>query len=239
MGLFGPRYCEGDVIAIAGERVRLIVNPRSKSIRLRQSSRDGGWIASAPTPRHLSDAVRFAESKADWIASRIAARPAPRDLAAPLAVFGEPVQLVADGRRPRWALEALHGVGVGAVDPQLVCRALKRRSVEVYHAMMERHCAALGVAEARVLVTDTRSRWGSCARRTGAPAEIRLSWRLSLAPLAVSDYVVAHECAHIQEANHGPRFWALVRDLVGDPAPHRRWLIQHGSELHAFGRPAD
>lgn len=237
MGLFGPRYRDGDVIAVGGERVRLTVNPRSKTIRLRHSPRDGGWIASAPTPRHLADAVRFAESKADWILSRIAARPAPPDYSAPLDVFGEPIRLVPDGRRPRWELDRLHGVGAGTVDPQLVCRALKRRSAEVYRAMMERHCEALGVAEALVMVTDTRSRWGSCARRPGA-AEIRLSWRLSLAPLAVSDYVVAHECAHILEANHGPRFWALVRELVGDPRPHRRWLVQHGSELHAFGRSA-
>jgi hypothetical protein len=52
----------------------------------------------------------------------------------------------------------------------------------------------------------------------------------------VADYVVAHECAHLIEPNHGPRFWALVRGLIGDEKPHRAWLRAHGAGLHAFGR---
>ena len=82
--------------------------------------------------------------------------------------------------------------------------------------------------------------WSALRARTPAriakPASIRYSWRLALAPFAVADYVAAHECAHLIEANHGPRFWALVDRLFGDPAPHRGWLRAHGTELHAFGR---
>ena len=48
------------------------------------------------------------------------------------------------------------------------------------------------------------------------------------------DYLVAHECAHLIEANHGPRFWALCEELAGDPAPHRAWLRAHAAELHAI-----
>jgi predicted metal-dependent hydrolase len=50
----------------------------------------------------------------------------------------------------------------------------------------------------------------------------------------VADYVVAHECAHLIEANHGPRFWTLVRGLVGDEKPHRAWLRAEGGRLHAY-----
>ena len=38
------------------------------------------------------------------------------------------------------------------------------------------------------------------------------------------------------EANHGPRFWALVRDINGDPAPHRGRLKREGARLQAIGR---
>ena len=53
-----------------------------------------------------------------------------------------------------------------------------------------------------------------------------------LAPPDVADYVVAHECAHLVEANHGPGFWGLVSQLVGDWKPHRAWLRAHGADLH-------
>jgi predicted metal-dependent hydrolase len=56
------------------------------------------------------------------------------------------------------------------------------------------------------------------------------------APLSVIDYVAAHECAHLDEANHGERFWALVAALYGDHAHARAWLKRHGARLHAIGR---
>ena len=66
-------------------------------------------------------------------------------------------------------------------------------------------------------------------------AKIRYVWRLVLAPPSVLDYVAAHECAHLHEANHGPRFWDLVRRLYGDPSPAKAWLRAHGQALHAAG----
>jgi predicted metal-dependent hydrolase len=57
-----------------------------------------------------------------------------------------------------------------------------------------------------------------------------------LAPAYVIDYVAAHECAHLEEANHGADFWALVAELYGDHAHARAWLKRHGARLHAIGR---
>lgn len=84
---------------------------------------------------------------------------------------------------------------------------------------------------------NQRSRWGSCTVTTG---EIRISSRLSSCPTWVLDYVIVHELAHLAEANHGPRFDALVarypkaeraigyllaRDLADEPAePEARAL---------------
>jgi predicted metal-dependent hydrolase len=35
-------------------------------------------------------------------------------------------------------------------------------------------------------------------------------------PVAVAEYVVVHELAHLRERNHGPRFWSLVESLMPD-----------------------
>lgn len=56
-------------------------------------------------------------------------------------------------------------------------------------------------------VTNQKKRYGSC---TPAHGTIRLSDRLATMPQFVRDYVIVHELAHLIEANHGKRFWALV-----------------------------
>ena len=82
-------------------------------------------------------------------------------------------------------------------------------------------------------VGDPRSRWGSCTPGRGS---IRYSWRLILAPPAVLDYVAAHEVAHLVHADHSPRFWNVVKGLIGPRLEGRAWLKTHGGELHAVGR---
>ncbi len=110
---------------------------------------------------------------------------------------------------------------------------LRREARSVFADRADIHCEQLGASIPRLSITDTRSRWGSCTpARSDQPGWIRLSWRLMLAPAQVADYVVAHECAHLLEANHGPRFWSLVTGLVGDVSPHRTWLRTHGATLH-------
>ena len=56
-------------------------------------------------------------------------------------------------------------------------------------------------------VTNQNKRFGSC---TPAQGTIRLSHRLAKMPQWVLDYVLVHEMAHLEEANHGKRFWKLV-----------------------------
>lgn len=56
-------------------------------------------------------------------------------------------------------------------------------------------------------VSNQNQRFGSCTPDDGT---IRLSDRLASMPAFVRDYVIVHELAHLVEANHGPRFWALV-----------------------------
>jgi len=56
-------------------------------------------------------------------------------------------------------------------------------------------------------VTNQQQIYGSC---TPTQKTIRISHRLGKMPPWVLDYVIVHEMAHLLEANHGPRFWALV-----------------------------
>ncbi len=56
-------------------------------------------------------------------------------------------------------------------------------------------------------VVNQQKRYGSCTPATGV---IRISHRVASMPAWVRDYVIVHELAHLQEANHSARFWRLV-----------------------------
>jgi predicted metal-dependent hydrolase len=84
-------------------------------------------------------------------------------------------------------------------------------------------------------VDNQRSRWGSC---TPADRTIRLSSRLQSMPEWVVDYVLVHELAHLVEAGHNDRFWALVaRYPQAERA--RAWLDGYSAGARLEGDSVD
>jgi hypothetical protein len=240
----GPSFNHGDRLEVDGAPVRLAVNPRARRVSLRLDRSKREVVAVAPTPRRLAEAAAFARERAGWIVDRINEIPAPAPLVpgATLTLFGHTVLLEAADGRPKLIAAGDHGPArITAPDDAAfadrVLRIIKREALRLLTERTAHYCRRLGAPMPPVAVMDARGRWGSC-RPAGprAPASIRYSWRLALGPVAVADYVAAHECCHLLEANHGPRFWALVEGLVGDHRRQRAWLRAEGAGLHAVGR---
>src|SRR6201996_6971342 len=98
MNLFrGHSYAPGDLIEVAGARVRLKVSPRARRVSLRIDQAKREVIASAPSQRRLHEAVAFAGQRAHWIAAHINALPRPVAVAPGdvIEVFGQPHRLEA------------------------------------------------------------------------------------------------------------------------------------------------
>jgi len=242
---FGRAFADGDRLEVAGTAVTLKVNRRARRVSLRLDRTRREIVATAPSPRRLPEAAAFARERAGWIAERIAELPdvSPIHPGMTIAVFGEPVRLEAGTGRAKW-LPARDGeparitaMGEGEGYARAVILMLKKRALGVLCERTEVYAAMLGAPMPKVTIMDAKGRWGSCrGGLRGGPGSIRYSWRLALAPFEVADYVAAHECAHLLELNHGPRFWAHVKALVGDERVHRAWLRAEGARLHAFGR---
>ncbi|RAK57132.1 M48 family metallopeptidase [Phenylobacterium deserti] len=245
MSPFGRPLADGDRLEVAGAVVNLKVNRRARRVSLRLDRTRREIIATAPSARRLPEAAAFARERASWIAERLAELPsgAPVLPGMTLEIFGEPVRLEQGSGRARW-IEAegeiparIVAMGEGEGFARAVTLIIRRRALAVLTERTAFYAARLGAPMPKVTIMDAKSRWGSCRPGPrGGPGFIRYSWRLALAPFEVADYVAAHECAHLRELNHGPRFWAHVKDLVGDERPHRAWLREEGARLHAFGR---
>jgi len=108
---------------------------------------------------------------------------------------------------------------------EVLTRWLRQQARSHIHAELED--LARGRDHGRLYVMDQRTRWGSCSGK----GNLSFNWRLVMAPPEVLRYVVAHELAHLSERKHSPRFWLVVRGMVGDVALPRCWLREHGGTL--------
>lgn len=62
----------------------------------------------------------------------------------------------------------------------------------------------------RIAIKNTKSRWGSCS----AKKNLNFSYKLALLPQELTDYVIVHELCHLEELNHGEKFWGLVSKTI-------------------------
>lgn len=86
-----------------------------------------------------------------------------------------------------------------------------------------------GIPTPTVLICDQRRRWGSCNQA----GTVRLNWRIIQAPLALVDYVIAHELDHVicGDDRHSPAFWAQLGRVMPDYDVHREALRVLGPSL--------
>src|ERR1700744_2341478 len=152
MNLFrGHSYAPGDLVEVAGARVRLKVSPRASRVSLRIDHTKREVIASAPSQRRLHEAVAFAGQRAHWIAAHINALPEP-DRVAPgnmIEVFGQPHRLELAASRLKSGFyedddghAVLRAFGEGEAFARSVVRLLKRHALEVFEERTRIHAAA-------------------------------------------------------------------------------------------------
>lgn len=220
-----------------------------KARRLRITVRPEGVVAVAPIATGRSQIRSFVESKAGWI-TRKTLDLAERDVLGPPERFetGSPVRF-----RDRWyPLEVLEdragsrsrevafkeGLRVhveGGLDAEakeevvrgLVLDWLRQRALEDAERWASSHRERLGVRPSRIRIGNQKTLWGSCSPKN----VVSLNWRLIAAPPPVFEYVVVHELCHLVERNHGPRFWALVAEVLPEFEERRAWLKRRGIGL--------
>jgi predicted metal-dependent hydrolase len=216
--------------------VRWRPSTRAVHVSLRVCPREGAVIVTLPPRKGRRAGLALLREHEAWVLERLAAL-------SPALEFAPGVELpLADGKLViRHEPRARGGAFLdgGALVVTGAREFLRRRVTDFLRGEAKRrivvlaapHAAALAVKPRAIRVKDTRSRWGSCA----PDGTLAFSWRLLMAPGWVTDYVVAHEVAHLRELNHSARFWDLVETLT----PHRdaavEWLRAEGPALLRIG----
>jgi predicted metal-dependent hydrolase len=230
-----------ELLRIDGRPVEVTVrlNPRARRLIVKVHPSTGEVSVVAPSRRALDHAMEFARSESSWIARRLAHVPEPVDLepGASIPFRGQEHAIrpapAKRGPAPVWIDRGTRVIRISGQSehaPRRLLDFLKRESRKIFEARVFHYAEQTGVQPKRITVRDTASRWGSCS----TTRSLSFSWRLILAPPFVLDYVVAHEVAHLRHMNHSPRFWSLVRELVGDVEAPQAWLSENGPLLHRY-----
>lgn len=219
---------------------------RHKTVQITVDPVDGVWVAApaSATPERLEEILR---RRAPWIIKRVEESrnghvpTVPRQF-----VSGESLKYL--GRQARLKVAEVKGlrspevrllpgrfevkVRAGLAQDerrQQIARALERwyrdhaakRIVQRVATLGER----LGVKPTDVLVRHQEARWGSCSSQ----GVLRFNWRIVMAPIALVDYVVAHELCHLLHPNHKPAFWTRLATLIPDYELRKQRLRAEGA----------
>jgi predicted metal-dependent hydrolase len=222
-------------------RIIYKLSDRARRISLKVNTAEREVSVIVPGIRALSKAKKFARDQRDWINVQLESLPPPMPFVpgGHVLMRGELYQLVSPPGRGRPKVNHERRViNVPAPDaesfPGRVRRFMIREAREELEAASHHYAEKLGKRIGKVSVRDTSSRWGSCITRKGE-GHISYSWRLISAPPFVLDYVAAHECAHMIEANHSQAFWDVCDSINEDVKKAKTWLRKNGAHLHAVG----
>ena len=219
------------------------MHPSARRLTLRVSRTRRAVYLTVPDNFDVREANRFLSRSLDWVRERLDGVPDAvpfRDGAViPLRGVMHEVQFAGpEGRRsivePVSRSNAIPLLSVaGGIEhaPRRLLDWLAGQARRDIDARVTFHARSFGLRARRITLRDQKSRWGSCS----SGGHLSFSWRLIMAPPMVLDYVAAHEVAHLVEMNHGPRFWKLVARSMPRLDDAKRWLRQHGSDLHRYG----
>ena len=216
-------------------RVHWRRSARARRVSLRIEPREGSVIVTLPLRATVSAGRALLMANTAWVAERIARLPAAVVLqdGGHLPLDGRPVRIrhVPSARGTRLLEDELLVSGTVEFLPRRIVDFLRTEARRRLAAAALEKAAVHGLRARRVVVKDTRTRWGSCT----ADGTLMFNWRLVMAPPEVQDYVVAHEVAHLRHMDHSARFWAQVEALTPHRAHAMAWLESGGAGLMRIG----
>ncbi|HWJ94149.1 MAG TPA: SprT family zinc-dependent metalloprotease [Telluria sp.] len=234
---------------------RIVLGQHAVEYALRRSTRrsigfmidDDGLRVTAPKRVTLAEVDNAIRAKQRWILTklhergerrvRLQQRPELRwENGARLPYLGGEIVLeLEDAARSHCHFDAESRVLTVGVVPGLSEWQLKERvrlwyqgeAKRLFGERLDLYAARMGLAYNAFALSSAGTRWGSCT----IEGNIRLNWRLIHYPLALIDYVVAHELAHLREMNHSARFWAIVESVYPDYDGARLALRKRSHEM--------
>lgn len=233
-------------VIFGGTPIRYVVSRSGRRCSLGlMVGTDGRVRVSAPVGLGTERIAAAVRSKSPWIAAqwrRQAALLPPRPprhflTGESIPYLGRTYRVVvlkSKGVRPALSVRAATFVFENSGNPSQSCRRAQCRRL-IVRWMREKSrdhgarvcgafCRALGVPPVEVEARELGKRWGSCTSR----GRILLHWRSVMLPMALFEYICAHEVCHLVHPDHSRAFWRTLDRVLP------RWR-ERAARLEACG----
>jgi len=210
-------------------------NRLAKRIILRVSN-EGDVAVTIPRKRFVRDAIQLVQKKAAWIYAHqnkakqiLDSRPKMID---EIQFLGNryPVEIIPDSKKLKLNFQTnSFQLYLSDHDYDQIREKLKKWYIEQSRDIIPNMIEGFGQSHRvkRIAIKGQKTCWGSCSTKNN----LNFNWKLMMAPMAVVNYVVAHEITHLDHMNHSAKFWAEVGKKCPDYRRHRGWLREHGKLL--------
>ncbi|WP_284124426.1 M48 family metallopeptidase [Parerythrobacter aestuarii] len=213
-------------------------HPTARRMVLRLADDGRSVRVTLPKWGRTIEALDFANSRREWLQTQLDKRPqqqAPKP-GGTLAWRGRQLRIHWDRPLPRKPSLDETTIRLGGPEETLPARLkrwLQAEARELLQSDLAFYSDRAGLAPPPLALSSARRRWGSCS----SSGQMRINWRLVMAPDPVRRSVAAHETAHRIHFDHSPAFHGLLGQLFeGDLPAADRWLKEHGRSLYApFG----
>jgi predicted metal-dependent hydrolase len=95
---------------------------------------------------------------------------------------------------------------------KIVVQWYRQQALQLFVECVGHFAPLMKVHPREIKLSSALTQWGSCTTK----GTVRLNWQLIRMPLALIDYVVIHELAHLIEMNHSAAFWRVVATMCPD-----------------------
>jgi predicted metal-dependent hydrolase len=215
-----------------------LIRKAIKSIRLSIQHPDAKIKLTAPFNIDEKIITTFATSKLHWIEKQLtkfrnyAPRPSVKYMTGETHYFrGAPHPLlVFKGKTsPKVILDEQGNIRLAAGEKTRIVDR-KKALANWYRAdlnhrasiLIGKWCVVMNVQPSKLIIRQMRARWGSCHVRTG---KIVLNLELAKRSDRCLELVVVHELAHLLEARHSKRFYALMSQFLPEWESYQRELF--------------
>ncbi|NNL57100.1 MAG: M48 family metallopeptidase [Pseudomonadales bacterium] len=243
---------------IAGSAHAPTANARAPDYQLVRSTRrtlainihQGEVIVRAPLRAPLAWIQDFVDAKAAWINCQVELQRVQKNQllkivdGATFTLFGQAccIAIEAADTRKRSRLQFTDNcLSIAVQTPsdkqatpanqhsRLFRRWLKSQAPAYLNSNTQLLARRMGLAKklAAVNYRYTSSKWGHCT----SSGEIQYNPSIALAPLYVTDYIIAHEVCHLRHRNHSRRFWSLVASVCPQWQQAEHWLDNDGHRI--------